>query len=294
MTATTPAAAPAAAVSISTKPAVPQPLKHTFKLAVPISDGTRSWDAITLVEPTLGHRAKVQRQKTATGSEVFIALIADLAGVPAAAVRRIKARDGKRIRDWLDAIQIAGVLADVIADAGELEPMPLEAALAVLDAAEALGPDAELFTANLFTAERSSATVTRAQAMLDTATPDERLAAARTPFQPALDPDRAFVLQVPVAGAGPAPLTSITVREPDLEAGIAVERSSETAAGATAAMIAALSGQSIPTVMRLAQRDVSRIERWLDFFSSAGEPSPAPTPAEIASPAVPAAGATSA
>jgi len=87
-----------------------------------------------------------------------------------------------------------------------------------------------------------------------------------------LAPYRTFVLASPIQTDTGA-LTEITVREPDLEAGIAIEKF-KTTAEQTAAMLSALSGHPIPVVMRLAARDVARIERWLSFFSTDGEDSP--------------------
>jgi len=84
-----------------------------------------------------------------------------------------------------------------------------------------------------------------------------------------LAPSKTFVLASPIETES-APITEITVREPDLEAGIAIEKF-KTAGEQTAAMLAALTGLPIPSVMRLAARDVARIERWLSFFSKDGE-----------------------
>lgn len=88
-----------------------------------------------------------------------------------------------------------------------------------------------------------------------------------------------------------APVTALTLREPDVESAIAVERF-KGQHERTAALIATLSGQIIPVVQKLAMRDVERIERWLDFFSNAGgEPAPQPRKPRKASSAQ--AGATS-
>lgn len=80
--------------------------------------------------------------------------------------------------------------------------------------------------------------------------------------------EHTFVLLSPVE-TNTAQRTHITVREPDLEAAIAME-SRRTEAERMAALIASLSDWVIPEVQRLAQRDVDRIERWLGFFSPAG------------------------
>lgn len=85
----------------------------------------------------------------------------------------------------------------------------------------------------------------------------------------ALAPSKTFRLASPIETEA-TPITEITVREPDLEAGIAIEKF-KTAGEQTAAMLAALSGLPIPAVMRLAARDVARIERWLSFFSKDGD-----------------------
>ncbi|WP_171988140.1 phage tail assembly protein [Hyphomicrobium sp. NDB2Meth4] len=85
-------------------------------------------------------------------------------------------------------------------------------------------------------------------------------------------PQRTFKLLVPLQTNG-APITSLTVREPDLDCGIMVDKF-KGAAEQQAAMIAALSDQVIPVITRMAMRDVRRIDAWLNFFSFAGAFSP--------------------
>lgn len=84
---------------------------------------------------------------------------------------------------------------------------------------------------------------------------------------PFSDP-RTFVLMAPVPTEG-QPLTAVTLREPDIETGIAVERM-ELEGEKTAALIAASAGLVIPVVMRMRLRDVARLERWFDFFFGDG------------------------
>lgn len=91
----------------------------------------------------------------------------------------------------------------------------------------------------------------------------------------ALPLERTFQLLVPIDVPG-APVTSVTVREPDLEAGIAVERM-QSPGEQTAALIASCAGLVIPVVMRMSLRDVARLERWFDFFFDAGIDMPAET-----------------
>lgn len=69
-----------------------------------------------------------------------------------------------------------------------------------------------------------------------------------------------------------APVTSVTVREPNVGSGIATEKM-KTEADQTAALIAQLTGHVIPVIMRMKRRDVVRIERWIAPFSTAGEDS---------------------
>lgn len=75
---------------------------------------------------------------------------------------------------------------------------------------------------------------------------------------------RTFDLSVPLAD-GATMITSLTLREPDLESAIAIERF-KTEPEQTAAMIAALSGHVIPLISRLKVRDVGAIEEWLIPF----------------------------
>lgn len=59
-----------------------------------------------------------------------------------------------------------------------------------------------------------------------------------------------------------APIATITLHEPDLEASVAVEKFKKQYEQ-TAAMIASISGITIPVVSRLALRDLAVIEGWL-------------------------------
>jgi hypothetical protein len=244
----------------------------TVTLAVPIGDDKgNTWRELTLVEPELQHRAKVQRAKTATQTEHVIGLIALLSGVPEVAIRRMKARDAHRIKAWLDGVLMAGVRADVLAEvAAAGEPMSLEAALAVMEVTLLdVPPGAEEIAA-------------RARKRIEASDEVARRAALASPFVPPLDPTRTFDLYGPVE-TNDGKVARVTLREPDLESAVAVERMNETSAQATAAMIASLSGLTIPVVMRMKQRDVVRMERWLDFFSDAGSPPPTPVRATTAS-----------
>lgn len=86
------------------------------------------------------------------------------------------------------------------------------------------------------------------------------------------EPERTFELLVPVV-LNDATLARITMREPDLEAGIAIEKF-KLPSEQTAALIATCSGQIIPNVMRMKVRDVRRIERWVDFLLQPGAEPP--------------------
>ncbi|KAB2942942.1 MAG: phage tail assembly protein [Hyphomicrobium sp.] len=88
---------------------------------------------------------------------------------------------------------------------------------------------------------------------------------------PFSDP-RTFDLMAPVATDAQV-LTTIMVREPDIETGIAIERM-DLEGEKTAALIAACSGLVIPLVMRLRLRDVARLERYFDFFFEDGATAP--------------------
>lgn len=255
-------------------PLAPAKLSRTFKLAVPISAGDgKTWDTIMLTEPELGHYIVVNRRKTASSIETMVHLFSLLSGVPEDALRRMKSRDARPVRDWVDAVRVSGALADVIRDASTPDG-GLPAALAIADAADALGaflpPDLAA------TAAAARTAIDAAKAAVAEAVTDEARAAAQAvldaatdnPFKPDLESTRTFRLAVPLTMPGAAPVEMITLREPDLETGIAVEKADK--AVASAAMLAVLSGHTIPTVSRLSQRDVVRMERWLDFFSDAG------------------------
>lgn len=73
--------------------------------------------------------------------------------------------------------------------------------------------------------------------------------------------DVTLPLTVPIRD-GNKLITEITLREPDLEAGIAVEKM-VTQHEQLAATIASLSGLTIPTVNQLRLRDVAAVEAWL-------------------------------
>ncbi len=66
-----------------------------------------------------------------------------------------------------------------------------------------------------------------------------------------------------------APVTRVTVCEPTIGSGIACEKM-KTEAEQTAALIAQITGLTIPVVMRMKRRDVVRIERWIAPFSMHG------------------------
>lgn len=76
-----------------------------------------------------------------------------------------------------------------------------------------------------------------------------------------------FKLIVPIAD-GAKVITSVTIQEPDIESGIAIEKFKKQHEQ-DAAMIAVLSGLTIPVVSKLKMRDVSRIKAWLLPFVSA-------------------------
>lgn len=73
-----------------------------------------------------------------------------------------------------------------------------------------------------------------------------------------------FALMVPIQ-TNSQPIDSVRLREPDLEASVAVE-SFKKQYEQTAAMIAALADLTIPVVLRLALRDLAAIEVWLAPF----------------------------
>jgi hypothetical protein len=74
------------------------------------------------------------------------------------------------------------------------------------------------------------------------------------------DDGRTFTLLSPLDG--PPRVERLTLREPDLASGVAVEKF-KTEAEQSAALIASLSGQTIPQIMRLKLRDMARVEAWL-------------------------------
>lgn len=73
-----------------------------------------------------------------------------------------------------------------------------------------------------------------------------------------------FVLSSPIETNG-TPIERLRLREPDIEASIAVEKFSKPHEQ-TAAMIAALTDITIPVVTRLKLRDLAVIEAWLTPF----------------------------
>lgn len=79
---------------------------------------------------------------------------------------------------------------------------------------------------------------------------------------------KTFDLLVPIPTDGD-PLRSIDVEEPDVAAGLAVEKF-KTEGEQVAALIATMSGQIIPLITRMRECDVKRIERWFDFFLNDG------------------------
>ena len=74
-----------------------------------------------------------------------------------------------------------------------------------------------------------------------------------------------FSLAFPIEVDG-QPVAQISLREPDLEAGIALEKFNGKPNAQIAASIAALSGLTIPIVRRMKMRDVAQFEAWLYPF----------------------------
>lgn len=91
---------------------------------------------------------------------------------------------------------------------------------------------------------------------------------------PVADPDAAGEqtwecdLAAGIPTNGP-PVKRVTVREPTIGSGIACEKM-KTEAEQTAALIAQITGLTVPVVMRMKRRDVVRIERWIAPFSMHG------------------------
>ncbi len=79
--------------------------------------------------------------------------------------------------------------------------------------------------------------------------------------------DATFQLSVPLVD-GNKMISALTLREPDLECAIAVERM-KTLEEQTAATIASLSGYTIPLISQLRVRDVRALEAWLGPFYEA-------------------------
>ncbi|WP_024275948.1 phage tail assembly protein [Hyphomicrobium sp. 802] len=82
-----------------------------------------------------------------------------------------------------------------------------------------------------------------------------------------------FTLLHPI-DAGGRKVTTITLREPDLEAGIAIEKVKGGPNQVTAASIAVLSGLTIPVIAKLQMKDVWRMEEWLLPFLNDTDPMP--------------------
>ena len=112
----------------------------------------------------------------------------------------------------------------------------------------------------------------------DIATDAERYAAGGSPD---LDSTRTFKLIGAIA-TDAAPVSAVTAVEPDIDAGIAVERF-KTEAEQSAAMIAKCTSLPIPVVMRMKLCDVLRLERWLNFFLNGGWAPPETQPQQTVS-----------
>lgn len=82
-----------------------------------------------------------------------------------------------------------------------------------------------------------------------------------------LEGERSFALCVPVAGEG-GDITTLTATEPSMDAMMmAMQR--PTSADQMIALVAGATGQTIPVISQLAQRDLNRIGTWLGPFTSA-------------------------
>lgn len=87
-----------------------------------------------------------------------------------------------------------------------------------------------------------------------------------SPVDARIDGDRhTIALDAPIELPGQAPISHITLREPDMAVGVIVEKIHKMRAR-QAAMIAELSGIKIPVLRHLKARDIARIEAWLGPF----------------------------
>ena len=76
--------------------------------------------------------------------------------------------------------------------------------------------------------------------------------------------ERTFELLLPIA-TDSKPLTSITLRAPDLGCAVLAENF-DTESSKLAAILAELSGLTMQVILRLSRRDVARMEAWIGPF----------------------------
>lgn len=212
---------------------------ETFELTMPMTDAKgQSRTSMTLIEPELGHKIRAGRHTDP--AQQTIDMIAALSGVPAAEVELLLPMDAMAMSSWVQARlapdnvgngQLRTVIELWIGEAGErIAPDVAHELLAVLEAMGHIPPPAA---------------TTEAAA-----------------WQP--EPQFTLTLAAPVQGQA-----SITVKAPSLGAAVGLAKF-KSEAEQTAAMIAKLSGWTIPQVNRLRMTDVAAIEDYLAPFSKPG------------------------
>jgi hypothetical protein len=105
--------------------ATPKTITTTIPLSVPVlTDDGKLISDVRLVEPELRHLQQVQRQTTATESEEAVLYIAALSDLDPAIVRRMKVRDARALKKWIDDVATSGVRADIAAEMEKAKENP--------------------------------------------------------------------------------------------------------------------------------------------------------------------------
>ncbi len=201
----------------------------TLKLLAPIEHKGERIETITLTEPRAFDSVKAEAAAARGGHRVNHLMI-EISDLPPGA--ELRARDIGRISQWLGDLTRGALEIDGLAQASAIEG----------DAAEA----------DPFAVDTPVDEAIETAGAMDDAAID------------ALEGERTFALCVPFEFGG-RKIETLTATEPTIDAMLAGEKHS-LVAQQTIAMIAAVTGESIQVITRLALRDLNRIEVWLAPF----------------------------
>jgi len=206
--------------------------RKTFKLRGTIHHGDKKITEVTITEPITYQVVNAQREAAKhKDKHVLTALIDQISDLPPGTSARLKSRDMGKISRWVKGLNQAALEADGLAR-----------------------PAAEVAADDDFDGDDPFA-IEPADAGVDDLTDDEI---------DGLDSERTFLLISPLDYDG-VRYEKLTCREPTIDVMMQASRF-KTEAEVSVAMVAGITGEPIPVINRLVQRDLVRLETWLAPF----------------------------